>query len=209
MEPINTDHSGTTPDISAIDTDVNAGDPPLLPTLEQVYRDHAPRVYSIARKMLANESDAEDVTQEVLLHLIRKLPTFRGESAFPTWLHRIVVNTALSHRRKLAVREEHRLGDPVETILEGHTETGPTRGAQPSPETVLVNGETRRLIEQAVEQLPDLYRQVFVLSDIEGLPNADIADRIGTSLPAVKSRLHRARALLREALAPHFEETLA
>src|SRR3954451_25199603 len=75
---------------------------------EQVYHDYAPRVYSVARKMVASDFDAEDVTQDVLLQVIRKLPTFRGESSFPTWLHRVTVNAALTHRRRQAVREEKR-----------------------------------------------------------------------------------------------------
>src|SRR5262245_52030572 len=75
---------------------------------EQVYHDYAPRVYSVARRMVGSDYDAEDVTQDVLLQVIRKLPSFRGESAFPTWLHRVTVNAALSHRRRQAVRDEGR-----------------------------------------------------------------------------------------------------
>src|SRR5262249_17460519 len=75
---------------------------------EQVYHDYAPRVYKRARRMVASDFDAEDVTQDVLLQVIRKLPSFRGESSFPTWLHRVTVNAALSHRRRQAVREEKR-----------------------------------------------------------------------------------------------------
>src|SRR5437763_10975214 len=76
---------------------------------EQVYHDYAPRVYNMARRMVRSDVDAEDVTQDVLLQVVRKLPTFRGESAFPTWLHRVTVNAALSHRRRQAVRLEHGL----------------------------------------------------------------------------------------------------
>src|SRR4051794_37144866 len=85
------------------------------PTPEQVYRTYAPRVYHLARRMVRNDVDAEDVTQDVLLQVVRKLPSFRGESAFPTWLHRITVNAALSHRRKQAVVARHRSRDPFET----------------------------------------------------------------------------------------------
>src|SRR3954466_11485327 len=82
-----------------------ADGPPLTP--ERVFREYAPRVYNLARRMLGNDADAEDVTQDVLLQVVRKLETFRGDSAFPTWLHRVAVNAALSHRRKRAGREEH------------------------------------------------------------------------------------------------------
>src|SRR3954454_12770127 len=76
---------------------------------EQVYHDYAPRVYNMARRMVRNDVDAEDVTQDVLLQVVRKLPTFRGESAFPTWLHRVTVNAALSHRRREAARPQQDL----------------------------------------------------------------------------------------------------
>src|SRR5471030_2895819 len=79
---------------------------PFPLSAEQVFHDYAPRVYNMARRMVRSDADAEDVTQDVLLQVVRKLPTFRGESAFPTWLHRVTVNAALSHRRKRAVREE-------------------------------------------------------------------------------------------------------
>src|SRR5215467_9614883 len=79
---------------------------------EQVYHDYAPRVYNMARRMVASDIDAEDVTQDVLLQVVRKLPSFRGESAFPTWLHRVTVNAALSHRRKRAAQNEHREHGP-------------------------------------------------------------------------------------------------
>src|SRR5207247_2936937 len=88
-----------------------ANGPP--PTVEEVFRDHAPRIYNLARRMLGNDADAEDVTQDVLLQVVRKLDTFRGESAFPTWLHRITVNAALAHRRKRATRQEHRIRAPL------------------------------------------------------------------------------------------------
>src|SRR5205809_2073120 len=76
-------------------------------TAARVFREYAPRVYSLARRMLGNDADAEDVTQDVLLQVVRKLDTFRGESQFPTWLHRVTVNTALAHREKRARHHEH------------------------------------------------------------------------------------------------------
>lgn len=174
---------------------------------EQVYHDYAPRVYSMARRMVANDADAEDVTQEVLLQVVRKLPSFRGDSAFPTWLHRVTVNAALSHRRRQAVREEHGLT----RSLDAYGEDGP--GAHPgrelTPDDTALTREARQIIDRAVASLPAMYRDVFVLSDVEGLPNAEIADRLGMSLAAVKSRLHRSRAMLRDALTPHFAEVSA
>jgi RNA polymerase sigma-70 factor (ECF subfamily) len=168
-----------------------------LPSAEQVYHDYAPRVYRMARRMVRSDVDAEDVTQDVLLQVVRKLPSFRGESALPTWLHRITVNAALSHRRKRAVREERRARTLVDHLRE---QEGGIR-----PEEQLLGRETRQLIERAIASLPPTYRTVLVLADVEGLPNAAIGERLGLSLPAAKSRLHRARLLMRDALAPHFE----
>ncbi len=170
---------------------------------EQVYHDYAPRVYSMARRMVSSDSDAEDVTQDVLLQVVRKLPTFRGESAFPTWLHRVTVNAALSHRRRQAVRAEHGLRGSLDIYGEDEP-PGEWSGRRILPPEDLVAGdELKQLIDRAIESLPAAYREVFVLADVEGLPNAEIAERLDLSLPAVKSRLHRARAMLRDALTPH------
>jgi RNA polymerase sigma-70 factor (ECF subfamily) len=173
---------------------------------EQIYHTYAPHVYHMARRMVRNHADAEDVTQDVLLQVVRNLPSFRGDSALPTWLHRVTVNTALSHRRKQAVREERRARDPFDFVLADEP-VRPARGpGAAAPDAPLVDHETRELIERAIAGLPPLYRNVFVLADVEGLPNAVVAQRLGLSLPAIKSRLHRARQLMREVLAPHFQE---
>jgi RNA polymerase sigma-70 factor (ECF subfamily) len=178
--------------------------PPLTP--EQVFRDYAPRVYNLARRMLGNDADAEDVTQDVLLQVVRKLDTFRGESAFPTWLHRVTVNAALAHRRKRALREERELHDPLAHFLEDGHHAGPIGRWSVLPETPVLDQERTELIERAIQELPEIYRDVYVLADVEGLPNQEIADMLGLSLAAVKSRLHRGRLLMRHTLAPHFEE---
>ncbi len=167
------------------------------PSAEQIYHDYASRVYHMARRMVRNEMDAEDVTQDVLLQVVRKLPTFRGDAAFPTWLHRVTVNTALSHRRKQAVRREYGLDVP----LDERPQSRPN-----APDGALLDDETRQLIERAIADLPEQYHNVFVFADLQNLPNATIGAMLGLSLAAVKSRLHRARQLLRAALAPHFQE---
>src|SRR5262245_48303909 len=85
---------------------------------EQVFRDYAPRIYHLARRMLGSDADAEDVTQDVLLQVVRKLDTFRGDAALTTWLHRVTVNAALAFRQKKASREQHQVPDPLEHFLE-------------------------------------------------------------------------------------------
>jgi RNA polymerase sigma-70 factor (ECF subfamily) len=171
---------------------------------EQVYYDYAPRVFHMARRMVSNDIDAEDVTQDVLLQVVRKLPSFRGESAFPTWLHRITINAALSHRRRRAVREENRI-EGSDLLLEEQPVESPGRPWTLGPDAQLISQESAQLIRRAIDQLPPMYREVFIRSDLEGQPNAEIASELGLSLPAMKSRLHRARLLLRDALAPHFQ----
>src|ERR1700719_1267819 len=134
-------------------------------TPETVFRDYAPRIYNLARRMLGRDVDAEDVTQDVLLQVVRKLPTFRGESAFPTWLHRVTVNAALSHRRRQAVRQEHGLL----TSLDAHGEDEPVSRIGPqrtlAPDDQVVSHELRQMLDAAIEALPPAYRDVLVLAD--------------------------------------------
>jgi RNA polymerase sigma-70 factor (ECF subfamily) len=174
-----------------------------LPSVEQIYQEYAPRVYNTARRMVATDTDAEDVTQDVLLQVLRKLPSFRGDSAFTTWLHRITINAVLSHRRRQAIRQEHGLCNSLETH-QGEEPCSADRADRPDDR--LLSSESRQLIDRAINNLPPAYRQVFLLADIEGLANAAIAEQLNMSLAAVKSRLHRARAMLREELTPYFQD---
>ena len=178
-------------------------------TAEQVFRHYAPRVYNLARRMLSNDADAEDVTQDVLLQVVRKLGTFRGDADLYTWLHRVTVNAALAHRAKRARREEHETHDPLNHFLEtGHHASAVRRWAV-APDQQALDREREQIIEKAIARLPELYRDVYVLADVEGLSNPQIGEMLQLSLPAVKSRLHRGRMLMRDALAPHFEEVPA
>jgi RNA polymerase sigma-70 factor (ECF subfamily) len=179
------------------------------PALEEAFREQAPRVYHLARRLLGNPADAEDVTQDVFLQLARKLHTFRGESAFPTWLHRVAVNAALAYRRKRALREGYPLPDPLEDFREDGSHPAPVRRWATGPEDEALDRETHELIERAIARLPEIYRDVFVLADVEELPKAEIAEMLGLSVEAVKSRLHRARLLMRHTLAPYFEDKAA
>jgi RNA polymerase sigma-70 factor (ECF subfamily) len=175
-------------------------------TPERVFREHGPRVYNLARRMLGNDADAEDVTQDVLLQVVRKLDTFRGDSNLATWLHRVTVNAALAHRRKRARRDEHEIRDPLNAFLDNGHHAQPVRPWSATPAVQAEKRETTQLIEKAIADLPEVYRDVYVLADVEGLPNSDIGDMLGLSVPAVKSRLHRGRLMMRGALAKHFEE---
>ena len=165
-----------------------------------VYEQFATRIYTVAFRMLGSVADAEDVTQEVLLQVVRKLDTFRGESSLLTWLYRVTVNAVLALRRKRASCREWQIADADARPVAGYS--SPT----PSPEALVLGGELRERLDRAIRRLPELYRDVFVLADVEQLSNIEIGRLLGLSLPAVKSRLHRARLLLREALQPYFAE---
>jgi RNA polymerase sigma-70 factor (ECF subfamily) len=159
--------------------------------------------------MLGNDADAEDVTQDVLLQVVRKLHTFRGDADFFTWLHRVTVNAALAHRGKRARRDEREMHDPLDQFLDDGHHAAPVRPWSVTPDQQALDRERGEIIEKAIAGLPELYRDVYVLADVEGLSNPEIGDMLHLSLPAVKSRLHRGRLLMRDALAPHFEEVSA
>lgn len=181
--------------------------PPVTP--ETVFREHAPRIYHIARRMLGNDADAEDVTQDVLLQVIRKLDTFRGDAQLTTWLHRVTVNAALAYRQKRANRQKRETTEAADETLEVAPVGGAVKRWNVGPDEPVLAAEQAEVIEKAIGELPGPFRDVYVLADVEGLPNADIADMLGLSVPAVKSRLHRARMRMRDALAPHFEGGVA
>jgi RNA polymerase sigma-70 factor (ECF subfamily) len=177
---------------------------PLTP--ERVFREHAPRIYHLARRMLGNDADAEDVTQDVLLQVVRKLHTFRGDAQLTTWLHRVTVNAALALREKRANREKREVHPADADGVDVGPPAGPVRRWGVRPDDPVLAAERHALIEKAIGELPTPFRDVYVLADVEGLPNQEIGEALGLSVPAVKSRLHRARLRMRDALAPHFEE---
>jgi RNA polymerase sigma-70 factor (ECF subfamily) len=172
------------------------------PAAEDVFRQHLPRVYSLARRMLDNETDVDDLVQEVLLQVVRKVDSFRGQAELTTWLHRVTINCVLLHRRRTAPFRSRQVRLPVEEVLDQVRRPG----GKDRPEQLILARETQELIDLAITRLPEVYRHLFVLADIEGMANAEIGLALGLSLAAVKSRLHRARQLLRDALIPHFTE---
>lgn len=151
---------------------------------ERLYRAHVARIHSLARRM-SGEETADDLTQEVFIRAWEKLPTFRGEAAFGTWLHRLAVNWILSRRQTRRRREARRVS------ADGVLELATARRSRPGLDVDL---------ERAVERLPDRARRVFVLYDVEGYPHDEIAGLMNISVGTSKSQLHRARMLLRERL---------
>jgi RNA polymerase sigma-70 factor (ECF subfamily) len=160
---------------------------------EVLYNLHKRRVYSLCLRMTANTAQAEDLTQEAFLQLFRKIGTFRGESAFSTWLHRMAVNVVLMHLRKK--------GLPVVSLEETiETEEEAPRKELGAQDPVLAGSVDRLQLQRAVEDLPPGYRTIFVLHDVEGYEHNEIAGLVGCSIGNSKSQLHKARMKLREFL---------
>lgn len=154
---------------------------------ERLYRRHVVRVHSLASRMLEPDL-ADEVTQDVFVRVWAKLGTFRGESAFGTWLHRVTVNLVLGHRRKLGIRRE-RYHPDAESLLDR------TSGTPPRP---AMGAE----FEAGMRRLPERAREVFVLHDVEGFKHREIAEMLGVTTGTTKAQLHRARMLMRDYLSP-------
>jgi RNA polymerase sigma-70 factor (ECF subfamily) len=160
---------------------------------QTLYDLHKRRVYSLCLRMTANAAEAEDLTQEAFLQLFRKIGTFRGESAFSTWLHRMAVNVVLMRLRKKNLPIVP-LDDPLETEEE-------TSKKEPGAPDLKLTGAVDRLqIQRAVDDLPPGYRTIFVLHDVEGYEHNEIAELVGCSIGNSKSQLHKARMKLRDLL---------
>ena len=157
---------------------------------EETYQRHHRRVYAICLRMLQNAAEAEDLTQDVFIQLYRKIGSFRGDSAFTTWLHRLTVNQVLMHFRKRTVKFE-------KTTEEGETPVQIVGGTENPRKMPIVD---KIALESAIEQLPAGYKNVFVLHDIEGYEHEEVARILGCSVGTSKSQLHKARLKLRKLL---------
>jgi len=162
---------------------------------EYLYRSHSPRVYALCLRMVGNTAEAEDLTQEIFLLLLRKIHTFRGESAFSTWLHRLAVNVVLMRLRRKS---------PPMVSIEA-TPDPDDETASPciniGARDLLLEGSLDRInLARCIAQLPAGYRTVFVLHDIQGYEHNEIAQILGSSVGNSKSQLHKARTRLRELL---------
>src|SRR5262245_50163467 len=172
--------------------------------LETLMERHGPRIYRVALGITRSHPEAEEVVQDVFLTLFRKIDMFEGRAALGTWLYRVAANAALIKRRGKRVALETSLEDCLPTFrADGHREGD--RAAlvadwSSTPETELLSSEAREILERALERLPEHYRALLVLRDVEELSNEEVAEVLGESVSSVKSRLHRARMALREVL---------
>ncbi len=162
-----------------------------LDAFEELYRQHSPRLYSVASRMAGTSADAEDLLQEIFLQAHRKLGTFKGESALATWLYRLAMNVCLDFVRSRRARTD-RLTDSLDDDRPG---------AVPSPQTLPANGVARLDLERAVAGLPDGCRAAFLLHDVEGFEHHEVASILGVSTGTSKSQVHKARMKIRTYLA--------
>jgi RNA polymerase sigma-70 factor (ECF subfamily) len=174
--------------------------------LDALVRTHQDRVYSFAMRMCRNVEDAKDILQETFLGVIRSIREFREESKFSTWLYRIASNACLKKRR----RGVHEPTPEQEFSLDDLMPRPDAEGRRPEiadwsgdAERALLHGELSARMENAIDKLPKDYKIVLVLRDVEGLSAEETAQAVGLSVPAVKSRLHRARVFIRRELADY------
>jgi len=156
-------------------------------TFHELYQKYHERVYSICLRMTRNASESEDLTQDVFIQLFRTIGSFRGESAFRTWLHRLTVNRVLMHFRKRKVR-------PELTSANGELPVYIVAGTEDPKRMRIVD---RILLSEVITKLPEGYRQPIILHDIQGLEHREIAERRGRSIGTSKSQLHKGRVMLR------------
>lgn len=170
---------------------------------EELVAKYRSKVYGLALRMMQDASDAEEVLQETFLSAWQNLPTFRGESAFGSWLYRVCANFCLMRLRRKKVEATEVESQPLpgpKFDADGTLMSIPSYDWSRGTEEKALDHELRVAIERATARLPDEHRTVFLLKDIEGLSYEEIAEAMGTTVPAVKSRLHRARLALREAI---------
>ena len=198
-----TDASAAARDDAALVAGFRAGKPDAF---EQIVRLHGSRLLGVARRIVRDDDLANEVVQDALVSAFRAREKFAGTSLLSTWLHRITVNAALMKLRS----QKRRAEDSIDALLPRFLEDGHHREQfvawDERADTALERADTRRIVREAIDQLPESYRTVLVMRDIEGLSTDDTAAALGLTANAVKIRLHRARMALRTLIAPHLQE---
>lgn len=185
------------PDEAALLQRLRQGEPSAYRELVDAY---SPRVYRLALGMLGDPAEAEDALQETFLSVYRNIGGFRGDSGLGTWIYRIAANASLMRLRR------RRDTDSLDETMEGGTEpkVAPSVGFWFwDPEEAALSAEVRQVMAQAIAALPEALRIVFLMRDVEDMPAAEVAEALGITVAAVKSRLHRARMFLRDRLYPY------
>lgn len=180
-----------------------------LDAFDTIVREHRDSIYRVALRFVKNDSEADDVVQDTFMNAFRKLESFKGDAALGSWLYRIGVNTSLMRLRKKKRRSEVSMeamtaaGDRPTSIYEDANSTRPMQGDEAAE-----NKELRAKIMEAIRELEPKYHDVFVLKEFEGMSLEEIGDSMDLSVPAVKSRLHRARLHMRATLERYVDGAL-
>jgi RNA polymerase sigma-70 factor (ECF subfamily) len=172
-------------------------------------RSNCGRMLQVAQRILNDDEDARDAVQDAFLSAFRQIAHFEGRARLATWLHRIVVNAALARLRSRQRCPEQSIEDLLPHFGEGEHQLDPPAPWKATSETIALNQETRALVRRQIARLPESYRTVLLLRDIEGLDTKEAAELLGLSQGVVKTRLHRARQALRTLLDPYFREEQA
>lgn len=157
--------------------------------MERLYREHAGRVYSVVRRLAGDDALADDLAQEAWIRAFEKLDLFRGDASFGTWMYRLATNTALNRLRSDSRHRE----------LEAEASSDGIHGRSSAVDEAVIN---QKVLQEALDRLPDGYRQVLVLHDVEGLTHQEISEALEVAVGTSKSQLHKARARMREYIAP-------
>jgi RNA polymerase sigma-70 factor (ECF subfamily) len=193
-------------DEAALVAGVRAGDEQAF---EVLIRNEGGRLLSVARRILGNEEDAREAVQDAFVSAFRARQQFQGQSRLSTWLHRIAVNAAIQRLRTRKRKAEDSLDDLLPRFLPNGDHVERFVAWTEPPDEAVSRRETAEFVRQAIDRLPESYRTVLLLRDIEGLSTEESASLLETTANAVKIRLHRARMALRTLLAPHFQGAAA
>jgi RNA polymerase sigma-70 factor (ECF subfamily) len=177
--------------------------------VDELLRQYQGKIFNLAMSILKNESDAEEAAQDVFMTVIRKADTFQGNSAFYSWMYRICVNTCLMRLRGKRRNETVSIEEFMPVFTDEGMHASPMDDWSKEVERDALNEELGQMIRKYTGELSEKYRVVFVLSDVEGLSNEETARILGLTVPAVKSRLHRARLCLRERLSRYLQDGFA
>jgi RNA polymerase sigma-70 factor (ECF subfamily) len=175
-----------------------------ISAFEEIISRYEAKVMNLSLRLTRNQEDAEEVMQDVFTTVYRKIESFRGQSAFSSWLYRIVVNAAFMKLRKKKQSQTISMEDLAPAVRQYCIERDHSVNNQSYAMTV--TRELQDVLQRAIDRLPDQYRAVFVLRDVDGLSNQETGDILELSIPAVKSRLHRSRILLRKRLKRYYED---
>ncbi len=179
------------------------GDLEAFDKLAEIYQK---KIYGLSFNLTRNQMDAQDVTQEVLLTIYRKVHTFQGKSAFSSWVYRVTLNATYMKLRSKKKDPKISIEDMLPSFNSSGYQQEKIQDWSENTESLLFTNETKSVIKKAVDQLPEKEKVVFMLRDVEGLSTEKVGEILDLTIPAVKSRLHRARLFLRKKLSGYFEE---